>query len=75
MRRHVDDLDESCPPVAHRLSRLGRYEFRDAATRNAEKVVEGPAVATPNNADGQDDVPWRQSSGVATLYQETNASS
>lgn len=36
--RRVDDPDERCPPVAHRLSRLGHDEFREPATRNAVEL-------------------------------------
>ena len=69
-RRRVDDPDERCPPVAHRLSRLGHDEFREPATRNAVEL--GRASASRRwPASGVDGgVPWRQSSGVATLYQE-----
>ena len=37
--RRVDVPDESCPPVAHRLSRLGHDEFREPAFRNSVKLA------------------------------------
>lgn len=44
--------DGNCPPVAHRLSRLGRNEFSDAASMNAMKFRRG--VVTPTSSR------WRQ---------------
>lgn len=36
--------DGNCPPVAHRLSRLGRNEFSDAASISAEELRRGVAM-------------------------------
>lgn len=66
-RRRVDDPDERCPPVAHRLSRLGHDEFREPATRNA--VEFGGGRRRDAGLAWTAASLWRQSSGVATLYQ------
>lgn len=61
--------DGNCPPVAHRLSRLGRNEFSDAASISAEELPPGRRDAGRHYVG--DSAPWRQSSGVATPEQES----
>lgn len=78
-RRPPEAADESmiatgnCPPVAHRLSRLGRNKLSDAASRSVEELSgrrdDGVAVAPWGSRRAS----WRQSSGVATPQQENTS--
>ncbi|KAG7210943.1 hypothetical protein KM043_016317 [Ampulex compressa] len=63
----VDDPDANCPPVAHRLSRLGRNEFFDAASRALEEFADVAMPAVSTVAEAGDSL-WRHSSSVGTPH-------
>lgn len=65
-RRRIND--GNCPPVAHRLSRLGRNEFSDTASISIVELA--PGTSRRRYPTVCDSAPWRQSSGVATPEQE-----